>query len=55
MQRICTRCGGLLIGERPIDFYQVRRWKCVNCGWSREETLARPSRAMSLGRHHVCR
>ena len=21
MQRICTKCGGLLIGERPMDFY----------------------------------
>lgn len=55
MPRICTKCGGLLIGELPMDFYQARHWKCVNCGWSREETLVRPSRAISPVRHHVCR
>jgi hypothetical protein len=44
MQRICTKCGGLLIGERPMDFYQAKHWKCVNCGWYREEVLVLPGR-----------
>ena len=55
MSRICTKCGGLLIGELPMDFYQARHWKCVNYGWSREEPLVCPSRAISPLRHHVCR
>lgn len=51
MQRICVKCGGLLIGERAMDFYQVNSWKCVNCGWYREEALARPGRPV-LPVHH---
>lgn len=55
MQRICGKCGGLLIGELAMDFYQARHWKCVNCGWSREEMLVRSSRALSPVRLRVCR
>jgi|CXWJ01.1.fsa_nt_gi hypothetical protein len=55
MQRICTKCGGLLIGERPMDFYLGNYWKCVNCGWSRQETLMRSDRAMRLRGQRVCR
>lgn len=44
MQKICVKCGGLLIGELAMDFYQARHWKCVNCGWHREEALVRPGR-----------
>ena len=51
MQRICTKCGGLLIGERPMDLYQARHWKCVNCGWYREETLIRMGRSIPPVRH----
>ncbi len=53
MPRVCTKCGGLLIGERPMDFYHANYWKCVNCGWYREEMLVRSSRAISPARHHV--
>jgi hypothetical protein len=55
MQRICTKCGGLLIGELPMDFYHARHWKCVNCGWYREEMLVHPSRSTSPVGHRVCR
>ena len=55
MQRICTKCGGLLIGERPMDFCLGNYWKCVNCGWSRQETLMRSDRAMRLRGQRVCR
>lgn len=55
MQRTCTKCGGYLFGELTLDLYQVKYWKCVNCGWSREETLVRPSRAISPVRHQGCR
>lgn len=51
MRRICTKCGGLLIGELAMDFYQAKSWKCVNCGWYREETLVRPGRPI-LPVHH---
>ena len=44
MPRPCAKCGGLLIGELAMDFYQVRQWKCVNCGWSHKEMLVRPDR-----------
>lgn len=55
MQGMCTKCGGLLIGERPMDFYQAKCWKCVNCGWYREETLVRPSRPILLAHHRAHR
>jgi hypothetical protein len=55
MQRICTKCGGLLIGERPMDFYLGDYWKCVNCGWSQQERLMRPDRAMRLRCQRVYR
>ncbi len=47
MTSSCDKCGGLLLGERVLDYYQVRRWKCVNCGRAREDgrvflKLARP-------------
>lgn len=47
MTSSCDKCGGLLLGERVLDYYQVRRCKCINCGWSREDgqvlmNLARP-------------
>ena len=51
MRRVCTKCGGLLIGELAMDFYQAKSWKCVNCGWYREETLVRPGRPI-LPVHH---
>ncbi len=55
MHRICMKCGGLLIGEWPMDFYQARHWKCVNCGRSREETHACLNQVVSSGRHRVSR
>lgn len=34
----CTKCNGLLISERHLDFYgPAARWKCINCGWSRTD------------------
>lgn len=53
MPRICTKCGGLLVGELVMDFYQVRHWKCINCGWYREEVFMHPARSISPARHHV--
>lgn len=55
MARTCSKCGGLLIGESPMDFYQARCWKCVNCGWCREEKLVPPCRVISSVRHPACR
>lgn len=55
MQRVCDKCGGLLIGELPMDFYRARHWKCVNCGWSREEALVRSNRAIKSMHHRVGR
>lgn len=35
MTTTCQKCGGLLVAERPLDFYnRSARWKCINCGWS---------------------
>jgi predicted RNA-binding Zn-ribbon protein involved in translation (DUF1610 family) len=51
MRRICTKCGGLLIGQLAMDFYQAKSWKCVNCGWCREETLVRMGRFIPPVRH----
>ena len=29
----CSKCGGLLVAERFLDFYSCEAtWKCVNCG-----------------------
>jgi hypothetical protein len=29
----CSRCQGLLIAERVLEFYEPGpRWRCVNCG-----------------------
>lgn len=45
MTSTCEKCGGLLIGEQVLDYYQTRRWKCVNCGWYRGDgQLLRPAR-----------
>ncbi|MCS6897089.1 MAG: hypothetical protein NZM29_03870 [Nitrospira sp.] len=32
---MCEKCGGLLIDEPAIDFYQSSSRRCINCGWSR--------------------
>lgn len=45
MTPTCKRCGGLVIGEQSLDYYQTHCWRCVNCGWHRRETqvyLGRP-------------
>jgi hypothetical protein len=55
MHRICMKCGGLLVGQWPMDFYQARHWKCVNCGWPREETHAYLDQATSSRRYRVSR
>lgn len=55
MQKTCTKCGGLLIGERPMDFYQAKYWKCVNCGWYREEGPVRSGRPILPVHHRVYR
>ena len=38
MTSICEKCGGFLIGEQVLDYYQTRRLKCVNCGWYRNDS-----------------
>ena len=55
MWRTCTKCGGLLFGEVALDLYRGQYWKCVNCGWYREETLVRSSRDLSAVHHRVGR
>ena len=43
MTTACQKCRGLLVAERPLDFYSpVARWKCINCGWSRTEQPTYP-------------
>lgn len=40
MKGACQKCGGLLIVERAMDYYaQSAGVKCVNCGWSKRESL----------------
>jgi hypothetical protein len=48
MTSSCGRCVGYVIGERDPDYYQARCWRCINCGWYREDAAVRPSRAISL-------
>jgi len=55
MPTICKKCRGLLIGELALDYYQGRHWRCVNCGWYREELLVRPGRTLGLVKHGVYR
>lgn len=34
----CQKCNGLLISERNLEFYaHTERWKCINCGWHRQD------------------
>ena len=34
----CHKCGGLLLSERILDFYaHPEHWKCINCGWHRQD------------------
>lgn len=44
----CGRCGGCIIDEPSHDYYRTRRWRCVNCGWYREDVAVRPGRAVIL-------
>ena len=37
----CERCGGCVIGERVSDYYQARHWRCINCGWFRDDVQVR--------------
>ncbi len=39
MTSICRRCGGYVIGDRAPDYYRARRWRCINCGWYREDAV----------------
>lgn len=55
MTSICKRCGGFLVGEQALDYYQTRCWKCVNCGWYRRETQMRSSRSIILMNRRVCK
>jgi hypothetical protein len=48
MKSSCARCGGYIIGERATDYYQARRWRCINCGWYREDVVAPRGRAVRL-------
>lgn len=48
MKTTCGRCGGYVIGERDLDYYRARHWRCINCGWCREESVAFQSRAVPL-------
>lgn len=39
----CPRCGGHLVTDQSIEFYQPDgRWRCVNCG-ARNDVPTRPS------------
>ena len=49
MKTTCEKCGGLLIGEQALDYYQGMRWKCVNCGRYRVDGQALLG---SARRHH---
>lgn len=44
----CRRCGGCIIGERHYDYYQTRQWRCVNCGWYREDIVLQQGRPVNL-------
>lgn len=50
MKSICAKCGGCIIGERALDYYHAKRWRCINCGWYREDAAVGPSRAISLSK-----
>jgi hypothetical protein len=47
MTSTCVKCGGLLIADRMLDFYQPNGWRCVNCGSALAETVLRKSDAGS--------
>lgn len=45
----CSRCHGLLIAERLLEFYEpAPKWRCINCG-----RPAMPSPSHGLGSHAV--
>lgn len=46
----CRRCGGYIIHELPDDYYQTKRWRCINCGWSREGMVVHPCRPVSVSK-----
>ena len=48
MKSTCGRCGGFVVDEQVLDYYQASRWRCVNCGWYRRETEISSSRAVRL-------
>ncbi len=45
MTLICRRCGGFVIGEREVDYYQPSHWRCVNCGWYHRGASVSPVQA----------
>ena len=47
MTSTCLKCGGLLIADRMVDFYQPTGWRCVNCGSALADTVLRKSDAGS--------
>ena len=48
MKSTCRRCGGFVVDEQVLDYYQASRWRCVNCDWYRRETEISSSRAVRL-------
>lgn len=48
MKSTCRRCGGFVVDEQVLDYYQASRWRCVNCGWYRRETEISSRRAVRL-------
>lgn len=46
----CGRCGGCIIGEPPSDYYQARQWRCINCGWYREDVVLRQGRTIDVSK-----
>ncbi len=50
MKTSCRRCGGYVIGERDPDYYRARLWRCINCGWYREESVVFQSRAITVSK-----
>lgn len=45
----CSRCGGHLVLEQSIEFYQPQsRWRCVNCGARKDPVPSPSSKSLEL-------
>lgn len=55
MKSICGKCGGFVVQEQVLDYYQASRRRCVNCGWCHREIEVSSSRAVRLMNRGACR